>query len=73
MGISKNLDSRKRKDVVEGIIDNFKKLKKRYPTEDEVMNEMDNQGSLQLIQSILNEKNVATNPLGDEETGEINP
>ena len=70
-GISKNLDSRKRKDVVEGIIDNFKDLKKRYPTEDEVMNEMDNQGSLQLIQSILSEKNTVTNPLGDEETGEI--
>lgn len=72
-GISRNLDSRKRKDVVEGIIDNFKELKKRYPTEDEVMNEMDNKGSLQLIQSILSEKNTATNPLGDEETGEQNP
>ena len=70
-GIAKNLDSRKRKDVVEGIIDNFKSLKNRYPTPDEVMSEMDNRGSIELIQKILDEKNEATNPLNDEE-GEEN-
>lgn len=67
-GIAKNLDSRKRKDVVEGIVDNFKELKNRYPTPEEVMSEMDNKGSIELIQQILNEKNAATNPLNDDDT-----
>ena len=71
-GIAKNLDSRKRKDVVEGIIDNFKELKNRYPTPDEVMSEMDNKGSVELIQKILDEKNSSTNPLNEDETGEDN-
>jgi len=69
-GIAKNLDSRKRKDVVEGIVDNFKELKNRYPTPDEVMSEMDNKGSIELIQKILDEKNVATNPLGGDDVGD---
>lgn len=69
-GIAKNLDSRKRKDVVEGIINNFKELKQRYPTPDEVMSEMDNKGSIELIQQILDEKNAATNPLAEEDTGD---
>lgn len=69
-GIAKNLDSRKRKDVVEGIINNFKELKQRYPTPDEVMSEMDNKGSIELIQQILDEKNAATNPLTEEDTGD---
>jgi len=69
-GIAKNLDSRKRKDVVEGIINNFKELKQRYPTPEEVMSEMDNKGSIELIQQILNEKNAATNPLNDDDTGD---
>ena len=68
-GIAKNLDSRKRKDVIEGIITNFKELKNRYPTAQEVMSEMDNKGSIELISSILNEKehidNGETNPLGE--------
>jgi len=69
-GIAKNLDSRKRKDVIQGIITNFKELKNRYPTADEVMSEMDNQGSVQLIASILKENedigDVESNPLGDD-------
>ena len=68
-GIAKNLDSRKRKVVIEGIITNFKELKNRYPTADEVMSEMDNMGSIELISSILKEKedvnNGETNPLGE--------
>ena len=68
-GIAKNLDSRKRKDVIEGIITNFRELKNRYPTADEVMSEMDNKGSIELITSILKEKedvdNGETNPLGE--------
>ena len=68
-GIAKNLDSRKRKDVIEGIITNFKDLKNRYPTADEVMSEMDNKGSVELISSILKDKetsdNEGLNPLGD--------
>jgi hypothetical protein len=71
-GIAKNLDSRKRKDVVEGIIDNFKELKNRYPTSDEVMSEMDNQGSITLIQKILEEKNAASNPLAAEDVAAEN-
>jgi len=71
-GIAKNLDSRKRKDVVEGIIDNFKELKNRYPTSDEVMSEMDNQGSISLIQKILDEKNAASNPLAAEDVAAEN-
>lgn len=71
-GISSNLNSRKRADVVEGIITSFYAVKKRYPTPEEVMSEMDNKGSIELIQKILNVKNTATNPLGDEETGEVN-
>jgi len=63
-GIAKNLDSRKRTDVVEGIITNFYTVKKRYPTPDEVMNEMDNRGSIELIQKILDSKNTeTTNPI----------
>jgi len=69
-GIAKNLDSRKRKDVVEGIVDNFKELKNRYPTPEEVMSEMDNKGSIELIQQILNEKNAATNPLTEDDTSD---
>jgi len=69
-GIAKNLDSRKRKDVIEGIITNFKELKNRYPTADEVMSEMDNKGSIELISSILKEKedenDESKNPLGAE-------
>ena len=69
-GIAKNLDSRKRKDVIQGIITNFKELKNRYPTADEVKSEMDNQGSVQLIASILKENedigDVESNPLGDD-------
>ena len=72
-GIAKNLDSRKRKDVVEGIITNFKELKNRYPTTEEVMSEMDNKGSIELIKSILKEKedkekenDENTNPLGED-------
>lgn len=71
-GIAKNLDSRKRRDVVEGIINNFQELKQRYPTPDEVMSEMDNKGSIELIQQILDEKNAATNPLADDDTGDDN-
>ena len=63
-GIAKNLDSRKRKDVIEGIITNFKKIKSRYPTPDEVMSEMDNKGSVELITSILHDK---SNDNGDVE------
>jgi hypothetical protein len=67
-GIAKNLDSRKRTDVVEGIITNFYKVKKRYPTPDEVMSEMDNKGSIELIQKILDDKNTeSTNPISDED------
>lgn len=69
-GIAKNLDSRKRRDVVEGIINNFQELKQRYPTPDEVMSEMDNKGSIELIQQILDEKNAATNPLAEDDTGD---
>ena len=69
-GIAKNLDSRKRKDVIEGIITNFKELKARYPTAQEVMSEMDNKGSIELIQSILKDKETpvedAKNPIGDD-------
>ncbi len=73
-GIAKNLNSRKRKDVIEGIITNFKELKNRYPTADEVMSEMDNKGSIELISSILKEKedekedenDESKNPLGAE-------
>lgn len=68
-GIAKNLTSRKRKDVIEGIITNFKELKSRYPTADEIMSEMDNKGSIELITSILKEKEeadgVQNNPLGE--------
>ena len=59
--------------MVEGIITNFKELKNRYPTPDEVMSEMDNKGSIELIQSILKEKEDKekeneenTNPLGED-------
>ena len=52
---------------------NFKELKNRYPTPDEVMSEMDNKGSIELIQSILKEKedkekenDENTNPLGED-------
>lgn len=54
-GIAKNLDSRKRKDIIEQIIANFKNVKSRYPTAEEVMSEMDNKGSIELIASILRE------------------
>tara|TARA_R110002153_G_scaffold254984_2_gene413520 strand:- start:307 stop:1218 length:912 start_codon:yes stop_codon:yes gene_type:complete len=54
-GIAKNLDSRKRKDIIEKIIANFKNVKSRYPTAEEVMSEMDNKGSIELIASILRE------------------
>ena len=63
-GIARNLDSRKRKDVIEGIITNFKEIKNRYPTPDEFMSEMDNQGSIDLITSILQDK---TNEQADVE------
>tara|TARA_B100001769_G_scaffold275236_1_gene276485 strand:- start:7080 stop:7973 length:894 start_codon:yes stop_codon:yes gene_type:complete len=59
-GIAKNITSRKRKDVIDGIITNFHEVKKRYPTADEVMSEMDNQGSIELIQNILNSRETET-------------
>ena len=60
-GIANNLDSRKRTDIIERIITNFYSVKKRYPTPDEVMNEMDNRGSIDLIQKILGNKHIETN------------
>ena len=34
------------------------------------MSEMDNKGSIELIQQILDEKNSATNPLAEDDTGD---
>ena len=72
-GIAQNLDSRKRKDVIEGIINNFKQIKSRYPTPEEVMSEMDNKGSIELITNILNDRDNHTedNHAEDNRVGDI--
>tara|TARA_Y100000768_G_C23925353_1_gene657231 strand:+ start:225 stop:1121 length:897 start_codon:yes stop_codon:yes gene_type:complete len=71
-GIAKNLDSRKRKDVIDGIITNFHEVKNRYPTADEVMSEMDNKGSIELIQNILHERDTEDQHETNEENGTDN-
>ena len=57
-GIAQKLDTRKRNVIIEKIITDFKDERKRLPTADEVMSEMDNKVSKEVIDKILQNHNT---------------
>ena len=52
-GIAQKLDTRKRNVIIENIITEFKSQRERLPTAEEVMSEMDNKVSKEMIDKIL--------------------
>ena len=65
-GIAQKLDTRKRNVIIENIITGFKDERERLPTAEEVISEMDNKVSKEVIDKILathSEQNGTINPI----------
>ena len=67
-GIAQKLDTRKRNVIIENIITGFKTERERLPTAGEVISEMDNKVSKEVIDRILathTEQSDTVSPLSD--------
>jgi len=65
-GLVQGLNTRKRNIIIENIITSFKSERKRLPTAQEVMSEMDNKVGIEIIEKVLKEHE--TDDEEDEET-----